>query len=53
MLLKYLDNEKLDSDIFNVDEIRRLQDSFFAGEEIGTTLWFILIYQMWKEKWLD
>lgn len=50
---KYLDENKLDSDIFNIEEINNIKDKFFKGDEIGTMIWFILMYQMWKEKWLD
>jgi len=50
---KYLDDSNLDETIFNIREIDTLKKRFFAGEEIGTILWFILMYQMWKENWLD
>jgi len=52
LVLKYLDSNKLDKTIFNIEEIVILKKRFFEGEEIGTTIWFILMYQMWKEKWL-
>lgn len=53
LVLKYLDVSRLDESIFNIEEIMQLKKRFFAGEDIGTTIWFILMYQMWKEKWLD
>ena len=53
LVMKYLDDTKLDKNIFDVEEINILKKRFFAGEEIGTTIWFILMYQMWKEKWLE
>ncbi|WP_419678391.1 asparagine synthase (glutamine-hydrolyzing) [Aliarcobacter lanthieri] len=53
LVLKYLDNTKLDENIFDVKEINILRKRFFEGQDIGTTVWFILMYQMWKEKWLD
>lgn len=53
MVEKYLDIEKLDSNIFNVNEIKKLKEEFYLGENIGTQIWLILTYQMWKEKWLD
>ncbi|WP_375724533.1 asparagine synthase (glutamine-hydrolyzing) [Arcobacter sp. KX21116] len=53
LVLKYLDEEKLDQNIFDKDEINSIKNKFFEGAEIGTTIWFILMYQMWKEKWLD
>lgn len=53
LVLKYLDVSRLDESIFNIEEIMQLKKRFFQGEDIGTTIWFILMYQMWKEKWLD
>ena len=52
-VLKYLDNSRLDENIFDIGEIERIKKRFFDGVDIGTTIWFILMYQMWKEKWLD
>lgn len=43
---------RLDKTIFNLEEIEQLK-FFFEGKDIGITIWFILMYQMWKEKWLD
>lgn len=56
--LKYLvdlhiSREKLDVNIFNVDYILNLKNKFMSGSDVGTTIWFIFIYQMWKEKWID
>ena len=53
LVLKYLDDTKLDENIFDVKEINILRKRFFEGQDIGTTVWFILMYQMWKEKLLD
>lgn len=53
LVLKYLDDTKLDENIFDVKEINILRKRFFEGQDIGTTVWFILMYQMWKEKWFD
>ena len=53
LVLKYLDKKMLDENIFNIKEIENIKNKFFSGEDIGTTIWFILMYQMWKEKWLD
>ena len=38
---------------FNIEEIMQLKKRFFQGEDIGATIWFILMYQMWEEKWLE
>lgn len=53
LVLKYLDDSKIDDSIFNIEKIQQLKKNFFAGVDIGTTIWFILMYQMWKEKWLE
>lgn len=53
LVLKYLDNSRLDENIFDIGEIERIKKRFFDGVDIGTTIWFVLMYQMWKEKWLD
>lgn len=50
---KYLDSSVIDDKVFDLDELNGLKKNFFNGEEIGTTIWFILMYQMWKEKWID
>jgi asparagine synthase (glutamine-hydrolysing) len=50
---KYLDNNALDSYIFNIEEVQNLKDQFLNGRDIGTHIWFILVFQMWKEKWFE
>lgn len=53
LVIKYLDEKNIDKNIFNIEEIGRLKHRFFKGEEIGALIWFILMYQMWKEKWFE
>ncbi len=50
----YLDNEKLaESGIYNVDEIVKLKDDYYEGKSVNISLlWFVLMYEMWREKWL-
>lgn len=50
---KYLVDDKFDQNIFNIAYINKLKIRFFAGENLGSIIWFILVYQMWKEKWLE
>lgn len=50
---QYINKDTLDKQIFNINQIETMKNDFFAGLEIGNTIWFILMYQMWKEKWLD
>lgn len=50
---KYLDKDKLDKNIFDINEIQKIKTDFSKGKDNGTVIWFILMYQMWKERWLD
>ena len=52
IVLEYLDETKLDANIFDLHQISLLKERFFQGEDLGTAIWFILVYQMWKERWL-
>ena len=56
--LKWLVEENLDSralndEIFDVKQIQNLKDRFYAGEELQSLIWFIVVYQMWKRRWLE
>ena len=43
----------IESDIYNVDEIVKLKDEYYEGKSVNISLlWFVLMYEMWKEKWL-
>ncbi|MDY0364513.1 MAG: asparagine synthase (glutamine-hydrolyzing) [Arcobacteraceae bacterium] len=53
LVLKYLDKDNLDNKIFDIKEIENIKNRFFGGENLGTQIWFILMYQIWKEKWLE
>ena len=50
---KYLANSALDDHIFNIEEVQNLKNQFLNGRDIGTQIWFILVFQMWKEKWFE
>lgn len=50
---KYLDIEKLDGEIFNKEEVLTMMQSLYKGDESNVNaIWFILMFQMWREKWL-
>jgi len=50
----YLDIKKIDDEVFDIQEIQNLKDEFLSGKkENGTQIWFVLMFQMWKEKWFD
>ncbi len=56
--LKHLVNyhlgvNKLNKNIFNVDMVGKLKNEFFSGKDNSTLIWFILVYQMWQEMWLE
>lgn len=53
MVDKYICINKLDDKIFDISEIMKIKEQFYNGENLGTQMWLILMYQMWKEKWLD
>lgn len=51
---KYLDTKRMDGDIFDLQEVIRIKEELFLGNvnEINK-VWFMLTYEMWKEKWFD
>jgi asparagine synthase (glutamine-hydrolysing) len=56
--LKSLVDDYLDPDrirragILNTDVARRVADDFYAGNARNTTqLWFLLAFEMWRERW--
>jgi len=51
---KYLDKDKMDDEIFDVEEIERIKKELFLGNHTEVNkIWFILMYEMWKEKWFS
>lgn len=51
MMEKYLDKSKLDDEIFDINDVLEEKEKFLNGNENGFTIWFVMMYQMWKEKW--
>ena len=50
----YINVDSLDNTIFNTAEIEKLKVDFLNNRnDSGTQIWFILMFQMWKEKWFD
>ncbi len=50
---KYLDVSRLDREIFNAEEVEKIKQSLFDGDTShANTIWFILMFEMWREKWL-
>lgn len=54
--LHYLSKERLDREgIFNTQEVIRLRDSYLKNDNEKANvrrLWFILMFEMWYEKWM-
>lgn len=51
---KYLDATKLDEEIFNIKEVETMKQELFNGDVSNVNaVWFILMFEMWKEKWLE
>ena len=49
---KHIVADRLDDEIFNVNEILDIKYDFYSGNHIKVNiLWFILMFQMWREKW--
>jgi asparagine synthase (glutamine-hydrolysing) len=41
-------------DIFNNDEVQRIKKSFYGGKkERAEKVWFLLMFQMWYDKWMN
>jgi asparagine synthase (glutamine-hydrolysing) len=52
-LMNYLSKERLDdAGIFNTFEVIRLRDRYLAGLDVNINqIWFLLMFEMWREKW--
>ena len=49
---KHLCSSALDSDIFNLNEVMAIKQDFYNGKHVlVNSLWFILMFQMWREEW--
>lgn len=48
---KYINVRSLDPNVFHCSEVNKIKEDFFNGSDNGTLVWFILMYQMWKEQW--
>lgn len=50
----YLSKKALsEHELFDVDEVLKMKNEYLSGANTGVTkLWFILMFQMWYEKWM-
>lgn len=53
LVLYYLNDEKIAAqNIFNAKEVAKLKSDFFSGKkELATKIWYLLMFEMWYEKW--
>lgn len=52
---KYLDTEFVkNQNIFNAITIEHIKKSFYEGNSVrGEKIWYILMFQMWFDKWMN
>lgn len=52
---RYLDDAFImKQDIFNNDEVQRIRKAFYNGKkERAEKIWFLLMFQMWYDKWMN
>jgi len=49
---EHIQPEKLDEELFNIEELLKLKSRFYAGDNtLANALWFVLMFQMWREQW--
>lgn len=53
-ILFYLSNDRIEkSGIFNTFYIANLRDKYLSGADVNVNqIWFILMFEMWRERWL-
>lgn len=54
-VMHYLQDEKIKAQgIFNPDFVNDIRAQFFAGKkELALKVWYLLMFQMWYEKWMN
>lgn len=53
-LLDYLNESRIKkAGIFNVAYVTKLRDDYFRGKKHNITkLWYLLVFEMWRERWM-
>jgi len=51
----YLNKDRIKSEgIFNYNFVENLTTRYFSGKDVNPyTLWYLLVFQLWREKWMD
>ncbi len=54
-VMAYLDENKVkEQGIFNPNKITRIKTDFYSGKkEYALKIWYLLMFQMWHEKWMN
>ena len=54
-VLYYLDSKRInDQGIFNTKTIEKLKSDFYSGKkEYALKIWYLLMFQIWYEKWMN
>jgi len=51
---KYLDEKRLDDEIFDIKETMELKTKLLLGQYVNINqIWLVIMFEMWKEKWFD
>jgi asparagine synthase (glutamine-hydrolysing) len=51
---KYLNEKRLDDEIFNISEVMELKTKLLLGQYVNINqIWLVIMFEMWKEKWFD
>jgi len=49
---KHINASHLDVEVFNIVEVLNIKQDFYSGNHVNVNvLWFILMFQMWREHW--
>jgi asparagine synthase (glutamine-hydrolysing) len=53
-VLYYLNESEIEKQgVFNIELVRKIKTDFYSGKkELANKLWYILMFQMWYEKWM-
>jgi asparagine synthase (glutamine-hydrolysing) len=52
---EYLDPKKMEKQgVFNLNYVEDIKSKFFSGKkEYDVKMWYLLMFQMWYEKWMS
>ena len=55
MVEEYINSEKIEKQgVFNVAYVEGIKRNFYSGKkELDVKMWYLLMFQMWYEKWMN